>query len=36
MKEKLERVAEGVNLINVYYMHVWKYHNEINPSVLLT
>jgi hypothetical protein len=22
------RKNKGVNLINVYYMHVWKYHNE--------
>jgi hypothetical protein len=24
----LERAIEGVNLIKVHYIHVWKYHNE--------
>jgi hypothetical protein len=26
--ERVERIIEGINLIKVYYMHVWKYHIE--------
>jgi hypothetical protein len=26
--EGLKRVVDGVNLIKVLYMYVWKYHNE--------
>jgi hypothetical protein len=23
-----KRLIEGVNIIKVYYMHVWKYYND--------
>jgi hypothetical protein len=34
-EQRVERVIDGVNLIQVYYMHVRKYHNE-TPFVQLT
>jgi hypothetical protein len=27
-RERTKRVIEVVKMIKVYYMHVWKYHNE--------
>jgi hypothetical protein len=30
-----ERVIEGMNMIKKYYMHVWKYHNEVPHYVQL-
>jgi hypothetical protein len=29
------KVIEGVNLIKVHYMHIWKYHNETNSFAQL-
>jgi hypothetical protein len=30
-KEGIGNIMEGVNMLNVHYMHVWTYHNE-TPS----